>query len=1185
MLIKSLVVQGFKSFHEEREIVFPTGVTAIVGPNGCGKSNVVDAIRWVLGEQSPKKLRGKRMEEVLFSGTEQFPVDGMARVQMNFVRRVRGFPHPYSELEQLSVERVYYRTGESEYRINQIPVRLKDVVDLFMDTGTGTRAYSIIEQGYIGEIVGAGPDRKRSFIEGAAGIVKYKARKESATRKMEATRENLRHIDAVLSEINRQMNSLKRQAQRARRYQKMKEEIRTRECFLAQREFSALTNQERSEQAARDEAERRHTVLAAEAAREDAEVEAIRSEAIHVRGGVEETQSRLWEVVQESNQIESRQVYLKQSQEDLEASIQDNRKQLVKANEQRVLAEEELQSIKAKLVEYSRRESWYAESLSEARNTYDSLVAGEGEAKRRVEEIKDRLFVLMTQKAEVRNRLLSLRERRRDREHRRVRAMEEINALVEEMRIGSESHERVKAAQSKSKEQRGLLVLERCSLKSEEARLREAHGCRAAEKERLEETLNRKRSRFQSLWEFQQNYEGYQEGTRAIMKGRERKELDGRIRGMVADVLETEPEYEVALETVLGEQLQSIVVEEQQDGLQAIQYLKRETLGRGSFIPLQLRMGEPDHDPDALPFPAVSLLDRVNIKDGYVDVARTLLQDVVFVPELEDGVALWRQNGRRRRIVTRDGDMIDAHGIVSGGKTNGSSSALLKTKREIKELQQEVNVLEKDFHTIRDGSEDLLRKIRMNEAEQERLQQRLYQMDMEILKAENDIQRALSDTSRSRHRKEVLESELFQMQEEWDGLTVKESESGDQEEAIARSYVEQEGLLARATRALGEWTVDVELAREELNEREFEVHRVREKEAGAASRLKDTEEKIRRINEYLQEKEGECCVAEERKVRVLEEIERNERFLREAQISRKGLEDELAGLNARLNAQTCTCQEKEMKIKSLRRDLDQLREVRDAVQVRLTEIHIKRDHLQGRLWEKHRVDITREQEGDEAFVDEDEGKIRGDLERLQEAIGRLGEVNPAAIEEYEDLQKRHQFYMEQYEDLNRTLDFLQRLIQRINRVSKARFLEAFHGIDEKFRKLFPVLFGGGQAFLQLENEQDPLESGVEIVAQPPGKRLQNLNLLSGGEKSMTALSLILAIFQYRPSPFCVLDEADAALDDANVARFNDVVRTISQDSQFILVTHNKQTMEMANTLYGVTMETPGVSQVVSVHMR
>jgi chromosome segregation protein len=456
---------------------------------------------------------------------------------------------------------------------------------------------------------------------------------------------------------------------------------------------------------------------------------------------------------------------------------------------------------------------------------------------------------------------------------------------------------------------------------------------------------------------------------------------------------------------------------------------------------------------------------------------------------------------------------------------------------------------------------------------------------MEILKAENDAQRVFENLKRNQHRVEVLQAEILQMDEELNDWGSKEQEYQVQEEELHHLHMEKEQMLTRSNQVLGELTAEVELSREDLNEREFEAHLVREKRLGFVAHLKEVEEKITRINEYLHEREREYKAAEIKKNSVEEEIRQNEESLKEMEGTRGSLQAELEARNAAIQEQTDIFQAKESRIKSLKKELEDLRQFRDEVQLKLAEIRMKKDNLQGQLWEKHRIDITKENDHGLELSEEEDGKIKSDLERLHESVGRIGEINPTAIEEYEDLQKRHQFYMEQYEDLNRTLDSLQRLIQRINRVTKTRFMEAFNGINEKFQQIFPVLFNGGRAFLQLEQEKDPLESGVDIVAQPPGKKLQNLNLLSGGEKTMAALSLILAIFQYKPSPFCVLDEVDAALDDANVARFNDIVRHISQDSQFILVTHNKQTMEIANTLYGVTMESPGISQVVSVNMQ
>ena len=1182
MRIKSIKLQGFKSFVQEKEIFLPGGMTAIVGPNGCGKSNIVDAICWVLGEQSPKRLRGKKMEEILFNGSEHFSPAGMARVSLQLVKKEKGFPHPYSGYDELSVERILFRTGESEYRINQNPVRLKDIVDLFMDTGTSTRAYSIIEQGYIGEIINAGPEKLRFFIEGAAGIQKYKARKESASRKMAATQENIRHIEAILFEIRRQMNSLKRQAQKALRYKKVKDEIRRLECSLAFQDYRFLAGQEGEEEGKRKESERQNTHVSSELRREDAAIETIKTDLIQGSKEAEQKQKNLWDHIQQLNQLENRQIYLNQSRVDLTNTLDENGKSLIVTQEQLRQAESQKAELTNKGLELSRRESWLEEVVKESKSHYEILVAQEKELQQSVEERKESLFVCMTRKAELHNKQLTLQEKEKDLDQRQAKSGQEITQLKIEKEELLGERGRVERSLEKWQRNRGLLALERTALESYKEELRGRFDELSKEVEKIQEVLNRKRSRFHSLQEVQQNYEGCQDGVRAIMKTRDREEEHiGGIRGMVADFIETEPEYEVALESALGDRLQYIVVEEHQVGLQAVEYLKNQTLGRGSFIPLHLRGGENRKHP--IHSPGVAMMDVVRARDEYQEIVEHLLGDVVLVPDLKDGISLWRKNGSYNRIVTREGDLIDPHGVISGGKINGSESTVFKTKREIKELKAEVEMLDREFRAKQEESDRLLRKIRFNEGDLERLQQKLYQFDIEILKGEKDVQQINETLKRNQQRLEVLEAETRQYQAEFETWKEREEEYAHQQQDLDELQVSQENTLARLNRNLKELTAERELSRDELNEREFEGQLIQEKRLGFETHKRQIEQKIHDVNIFLQEKEEERKTAEKKICLANTEISTNEEKIREIAGLREELEADLSGVNDGIENQKAILNQKEEKVKGLRRELEDTRRVQDDVQLKLVEIRMKKENLQSQIWQKHRIDITQEQDLDlQEDLDE---QVRENLDKLYVSIEKMGEINPTAIEEFEDLQNRHHFYQEQFDDLNNSMESLQRLIQRINRITRSRFMDAYEGINKKFQHIFPILFNGGRAFLQLVDEKNPLESGVQIAAQPPGKKLQNINLFSGGEKTMAALSFVLAIYQYKPSPFCVLDEVDAALDDMNVVRFNDIIRDISETAQFILITHNKQTMEVADTLYGITMESPGVSQVVSVTMQ
>ncbi len=1182
MQMKSLKLHGFKSFGKETDLVFSGGTSAIVGPNGCGKSNIVDALRWVLGEQSPKRLRGKNMEEILFGGSEHFPAAGMARVALTLSQEDKGFPPPYSECEELCVERIFYRGGESEYRINRMPVRLKDIVDLFTDTGTGTRAYSFIEQGYIGEIISAGPERRRNFVEEAAGIVKYKRRKNSALRKMDATQENLRHIEAIFFEIKRQMNALNRQAQKARRYQRLKEEIRKLDCTIAFRRYRSLVEQEKAEEILKAEAEQKAARLVADLRREEADVEEIKADLLQESRELEEKKTRLLEQVQELSRIENKQIYIRQSCDELRKKREEDQKQIADTKVRIEDAQREETELTGRIGELSNRGEWLEKSVGEEKERYAGILEQERELQATIDSLKDGLFACMTRKAGLNNRQLAIQEKRKDLEQRRRRGEDEIRTMEREDEVLSSRQGQLAERLAGWKRKRGLSLLERVALETHQGQLKGEFEVLSRAIAELQETLNRKRSRLDSLQEFQENYEGFHEGVRAVMRRRKEEDrLRQGIRGMVADVLETEPEFETALESVLGDRLQYIIVEEQEYGLQAIEYLKTETLGRGSFIPLELRKGL-DREAHGDSIPGTPLMNVVKVRDEYKAIAEHLLGDVVLVQDLAAGLELWRNNGHYKRIVSREGDLIDPEGVISGGKTNGTGNTVLRTKREIKELAQEVGRLEQQFRRRREDADALLRKIRFNETDLERVHQALYRLDMEILRGEKDIQQIAESRKRALQRRGVLEAEAAELRAELGALNSEEEQLAGEEQALEEQQCSGEARLSELNGLIQERTAEKESLQEELNRLEIELQVIREKRSGLFAHKRQLEQRMQTIRTYMDEKERDLEEASQKIRRLQQELDENEKRVGELERTRMDAEAELATINERVHAQTALLERKEETAKGLKAAFEEIRHEQDTLQVRLVELGLKKKNLEDQVWQRHRVDMTADPELE--LSEEEDGEIEKRLEKLYAAMERIGEVNPAAIEEFESLQQRHQFYHDQHEDLKNSLESLKRLIYRINRITKARFMEAFEGVNKKFQEVFPRLFKGGKAFLLLDNPDDPLEAGIEMVAQPPGKRLQNINLLSGGEKSLAALALLMAIFQYKPSPFCVLDEVDAALDDINVMRFNELLKEISALSQFIVITHNRQTMEIAEQLYGVTMQSPGVSQIVSVNL-
>ncbi len=575
-------------------------------------------------------------------------------------------------------------------------------------------------------------------------------------------------------------------------------------------------------------------------------------------------------------------------------------------------------------------------------------------------------------------------------------------------------------------------------------------------------------------------------------------------------------------------------------------------------------------------------MDVVKVRDEYKAIAEHLLGDVVLVQDLAVGLDLWRNNGHYKRIVSKEGDLIDPEGVISGGKTNGTGNTVLRTKREIKELEQEVGGLEKECRRKQEDADALLRKIRFNETDLERVHQALYLLDMEILRGEKDAQQIEESRKRALQRRDVLEMEAAELRAELGALSSEEEQLAGEEQALEEQQCSREGRLSELNCFIQERTAEKELLQEELNRLEIELQVIREKRSGLFAHKRQLEQRIQTISIYLAEKERDLEGALQKMSRLEQEMEENEKRVAELERTRTEAEASLATINEKVHTQTALLERKEETAKGLKAAFEEIRHEQDTLQVRLVELGLKKKNLEDQVWQRHRIDMTADPEME--LSEEADGEIEQKLEKLYVAMERIGEVNPTAIEEFESLQQRHQFYQDQFEDLKNSLESLKRLIYRINRITKARFLEAFEGVNKKFQEVFPRLFKGGKAFLLLDNPDDPLEAGIDMVAQPPGKRLQNINLLSGGEKSLAALALLMAIFQYKPSPFCVLDEVDAALDDINVMRFNELLKEISAVSQFILITHNRQTMEIAEQLYGVTMQSPGVSQIVSVNL-
>jgi chromosome segregation protein len=1183
MRIKRLDITGFKSFMERTVFSFDDGITGVVGPNGCGKSNVVDAIRWSMGEQSAKNLRGRGMEDVIFNGSETHAPLSMAEVTLTFaVDEGDVLPDTLAGLPEVSVTRRLFRSGESEYQINKTTCRLLDITELFLGTGVGTRAYSIIEQGRVGQIVSARPEDRRTFIEEAAGITKYKARRRAAERKMEYTQQNLLRVNDIVTELGKRLDSLERQAKKAEKYKRLRAEMRDIELHASSHRWlelqanktlldAQLSNLSHDERETYEQVKGMDADIGARRAALDAEAEAL--------------------------EAASAEVYALESQVQLDAQNLQHWQEDLAATQQRVAATAlELADVLARKADAEREKAEGEAELDRmgvaSKEDEVSLAVRDEELRRtstllaevtqRLESDRRELLDVAARVANHESRLASLQQRRAELEQRQARLGGELEVLrAEESQLESARREVLERV-----EQHRQVTLELTQRRGEEeaslARLREAFTENEVMVMALREELADKRSRLSSLEEIQRNYEGFDRGVRAVMlkAGSEPRQLG--VFGLVADVVTAPPELEKAVEAALGERLQHVVVESPERGYELVEYLKGLAEGRSTFVPVPAD--------GAAPLPALEAADVLAMALTQVQVSDEVLRPLVA--QLLSGVAIVADLDAARRLsplhpdytfVTRDGEVVRPHGVVTGGVLEGPAVGALQKKREIAELQAEVTRVEERYNELITRHYELQKQMGHAEGVLKGLEKNRHQEELSLAGHEKDLHQAGSSLVKLRERIAGLAAEQdalggnlstvdFELESTRGELMHGQADRELRDDRVRLMQGELESLKARA-----------EVLSAELTGLKVKVASVSERGEAARQRV-DTlaasvDELTGRAGRLAQAKEEGHAHAGALEARLAET--EADRGGRQAQLAE--LKGALDGKRGEHQAAQGRVRDDEVALKTLREKVDALSHGLSAMTLKERELALELEHLAASVRERHQVTI------DEAVhLYHHEPMLTADaqekLKELRAQVERMGEVNVTAIEEHQELRDRHAFLSQQQGDLEGSLAQLKEAISKIDETSRLRFKETFDIVNEKFQQIFPRLFGGGRASLMLVQGAPGEEPGVEILAQPPGKKLQTVGLFSGGEKALTAVAMIFAIFLIKPTPFCLLDEVDAPLDEGNVGRYNDMVREMSKGSQFILITHNKRTMEVADTLYGVTMEEPGVSKLVTVKL-
>lgn len=1179
MYLKSIEIQGFKSFANKLVFEFHNGITGIVGPNGSGKSNVADAVRWVLGEQRIRQLRGASMQDVIFSGTELRKPQGFAYVAITLDNSDHQLSIDYDEV---TVSRRLYRSGESEYMINGSACRLKDINELFYDTGIGKEGYSIIGQGQIDKILSGKPEERRELFDEAAGIVKYKRRKAIAQKKLEDEKASLVRVSDILSELEKQVGPLERQSKAAREYLQLKEELKI--CDANQ--FLLDTEHIQGQLA---ETGKKKTLLEGDLEESRKKSETVRQEydqletAIRqLEGAIEQERNRLNQVSMEKNTLEGRISVLKEQihTEEMNEEHLKNRREVI--SQDLTTKEEQLVSYEKERTHLESQNTEGLERLEEAKK----------EVQNQEEEIRELEALIDASKAEI-IRCLNEKAELAARQQRYEAMLEQVNlrrSEVSQKLLRFKSDESVQEERISQENERLSLVKK--ELEEKQFAAQEAEDAMTeADKEvrRLNRRLNDTQqeyhmahTRLESLRNLAERYDGYGNSIRRVMEVRDR--IHG-IHGVVADLIATRQSYETAIETALGGSIQNIVTDSETTAKQLIEYLKKNKYGRATFLPLtSIGNGQAFPKPEALKEKGVIGLasDLVETKEEYQGLVRYLLGRVVVASDIDAAIALAKKYRYSLRIVTLEGELLSPGGSMTGGAFKNSSN-LLGRRREIEELEQACSLHLKQAEIMQ--TELSLAEAMVQEKKDET--QALKAAAQKLALEENTLRVTIS---RLEEKKDEIAESSLDLVREHGQLEIQVREISESRQNLSENTKKLESQSSEAEKRVGETSKLLENARIRRDGSSEILSGLQLSQASLSQKLDFIRENQQRIRMECKKLKEEFAALESGSGDSKEAVAKKEEEIRQIYAQIENSVHQTAAYESAISHKTI---QKEDTARKQR----ELFSVREEISARITELDKDMFRLQSQeeklserleagvsyLWSEYEMTAAEAQTlKKDTFVSLP--GLQRQIEELKARIRGLGSINVNAIEDYREVSERYNFMKNQHEDLVAAQAELEKIILELDTGMRRQFKEKFSEIRAEFDRVFKELFGGGRGTLELMEEEDILEAGIQIIAQPPGKKLQNMMQLSGGEKALTAISLLFAIQNLKPSPFCLLDEIEAALDDSNVDRFAGYLHKLTKNTQFIVITHRRGTMMSADRLYGITMQEKGVSALVSVKL-
>jgi len=1178
MFLKRLDIVGFKSFADRISVDFAGGVTAVVGPNGSGKSNITEAIRWVLGEQSAKSLRGSKMEDIIFAGSDTRKRLNMAEVTLTLDNGDQFLPIDYHEV---SVTRRVYRSGESEFFINKQSCRLKDIIDLFMDSGLGKEAFSIISQGKVEEILSAKPEDRRTIFEEAAGVLKYKTRKKKAEIKLAETEENLNRVQDILYELNAQIEPLKMQASIAKDYLDKKEELKQHEVALLAHEIEELHDRWEALKRSVEENRDRELELTSQIQKKEANLEEMRDQISALDESINDLQQVLLLASEELEKLEGKKEVLKERKKHAAQNEQQLKEQIAELTEQinQLLKEKEEQ----KSV-YETCEKEVKELKSFLQKKENELLSLDGNIEEKLEQLKSDYFEKLNELASARNEINYIEEQLSLRKVKADRLDEANEKYISERKELKKEKGKIEAQLSKiGKTLQNQLSSYHTGLKTLES-LKQQYEKKESLLYQAYQYLQKAKSKKEMLEAMQEDYTGFFQGVREVLKAKNK--LKG-IHGAAIELLTTKHEYETAIEIALGAASQHIVVDDEESARQAIAFLKKNAFGRATFLPLSVIKGR------SIPKYQLSIAEShpdfigiasqlVEYESAYKPIIENLLGNVIIAKTLEGANAIAKQIQYSHRIVTLEGDVVNPGGSMTGGAVKQKSPSFLTKNRELESIRDKIAEMEEKTASLEKEVKNLKQSIAKKEKELDDLREEGSSLRME--------EQALKGSLREIELKERNINDHLKLYDAEKIAYVEEQEKLDERKTKLLSSIEQmEGQIQQLDSEIRQLAEKKEKQQKSKEEWMQEITELKIILAGKEESFKNSKEQLARLEKEYHLANQKKKEAEKDLQLLLDEIDRDHSGeIQLEEIKKEKLEDKnkTIELIASRRRQRMSMQEElereEKEWKELKRAHKQLTDVLKDEEVKLNRLDVELDQLLNYLQNEYKLTFEAAKARFPLQMEKEEAKKKVKLIKL--ALEELGTVNLGAIDEYERVRERHEFLTEQRDDLLNAKETLFKVIAEMDEEMKKQFSQMFAKIRSQFDIVFKELFGGGKADLILTNPDDLLNTGVDIIAQPPGKKLQYLSLLSGGERALTAIALLFSILKVRPVPFCVLDEVEAALDEANVQRFSKFLKRFSENTQFIVITHRKGTMEEADALYGVTMQESGVSKVVSVRL-